>query len=275
MWLTRLNNLSAPVALAIGLMLSLIITAVYYATGAQLAMSIFYLFPIAYVTWASSRTAGIVTSLVCVTVWMFADLATTLEVNSIWITLLNEALRLFVFLLVVFILAELKKTLEREAQSARQDPLTHVANRRAFYELAAIEISRSQRSGDPFTIVFADIDNFKVVNDRCGHLIGDQVLVLTAETMKRNVRALDIVARFGGDEFLLLLTGTDSETANGVVQRIKEELAIAAKTNAWPISLSTGVFTYTTPPPSVEEMITRADDLMYNVKQATKEKSPK
>jgi diguanylate cyclase (GGDEF)-like protein len=189
------------------------------------------------------------------------------------VVLLNEALRLVVFLVVVYILEELKRTLRREAQSARQDPLTRVANRRAFYELAAIEISRSQRSKEPFTIVFADIDNFKVVNDRYGHLAGDHVLNLTAELMKRNVRVVDIVARFGGDEFLLLLTGTDSETARKVVERVKADLAESAKRNGWPISLSTGVFTYTTPPATVDEMITRADQLMYSVKQATKKQS--
>ncbi len=269
-WLATINESPSWVAFLLGLILALAITAVYYVTGARLAMSIFYLFPIAYVTWAVSRTTGITISLICVVVWMLADFAAGTTTDTVMFIALNESLRLVVFLVVVFILAELKRTLRREAQSARQDPLTHVANRRAFYELAAIEISRSQRTKEPFTIVFADIDNFKVVNDRYGHLTGDQVLTLTAETMKRSVRAVDIVARFGGDEFLLLLTGTDSETAQRVVERIKDDLSETAKQNGWPIRLSTGVFTYTAPPHSVDEMITRADQLMYSVKQATK-----
>lgn len=168
-------------------------------------------------------------------------------------------------------LSALKKLVEEHKQAARIDVLTGIPNRRAFYEAAQLEIARANRHPRPFTVVFTDIDNFKNVNDRYGHLIGDRLLTLTADILRQNVREIDQVARLGGDEFVLLLSGTDANGAATVMERLRSDLTAMAQMYHWPVTYSAGAVTFTRPPESVDEMITKADTLMYSVKQSGKD----
>ena len=104
----------------------------------------------------------------------------------------------------------LQQALEREKDEARLDFLTQIANRRAFYEAAATEVIRARRYHRPLTLVYIDLDNFKVVNDTFGHKTGDGLLVEVAATLRINIRGSDPVARLGGDEFVILLAETGS-----------------------------------------------------------------
>lgn len=160
---------------------------------------------------------------------------------------------------------------EREKELARIDPLTGVANRRAFYEFAAVEKSRGDRYGRPLTVAYLDVDNLKVVNEKLGPPIGDAVLLAVAITIHSNLRDTDVVARLGGDEFAILLPETGAEAAETVVQKLRTLLLEAMKKNDWPVTFSIGVVTYNKPPESPEEMVRKADDLMYVVKASGKD----
>lgn len=119
---------------------------------------------------------------------------------------------------------QLEAALIKEQELARIDPLTHVSNRRAFYELAEIEIVRARRNGCPLSVAYMDVDNFKFVNDDLGHATGDLVLVTIASTLRSELRASDIVARLGGDEFAILLPETDAESAQAVLDKLRARL---------------------------------------------------
>lgn len=165
---------------------------------------------------------------------------------------------------------KLQVALEKEQNMARIDFLTKVPNRRTFWEGVDTEAKRSRRYGRPMTLAYVDLDNFKQVNDIYGHQVGDDLLRAVAVTMHTIVRSTDLVARLGGDEFALLLPETNGEAANIVVNKIQAALLKAVEEHNWPVTFSFGVVTFNSPLDSVDEMIKRADDLMYEVKRGGK-----
>ncbi len=165
---------------------------------------------------------------------------------------------------------KLQAALEAEKSMSRIDFLTNIPNRRTFYEAVESEAHRSRRYRRPMTLAYIDIDNFKSVNDICGHAAGDDLLKLVATTIQSAIRRTDTVARLGGDEFVLLLPETSSEAAAIVVAKLQPLLQEEARRHSWPVSFSVGVVTFMTPLESVDHMIKRADELMYEVKRSGK-----
>lgn len=162
------------------------------------------------------------------------------------------------------------------AQETISDPLTSVYNKKYFYDMAQKEIENYRRYGRKFSIVFIDIDDFKKINDKYGHLTGDIVLRTLAEKLKHSVRKGDSVCRFGGEEFVLLLHGANSENAFAIAERIRQEIAkeeiktYDGKTIS--ITISAGIATVTDTIKDIEEMIDKADIAMYKAKQLGKNK---
>ncbi len=251
--------------------LILSIAAIYFYTSASLAISIFFFLPIAIAVCSLGRVAGISTAILSAFVATIVDIESGMIQRSPDYTVINEILRLLLYMLIAIMLAALKDSADHHKAAARVDDLTGIYNRRAFQEFAELEIARSRRTGKPITIAFTDIDNFKNVNDSDGHQAGDRVLSQTADLMRSSVRAVDRVARFGGDEFVILLSDTDSAAAVNVMERLRLDLTRMAELNGWPISYSIGAFTFKRPPESVDEMVSRADRLMYTVKQSGKD----
>ncbi len=266
-----LDQIPRPVGLIVSLLMIVAVGVGYYASGSTLAVSVFFLVPLAISTWAGGKWLGVVFAVLCALTWFGADLLDDVFSAAPTITLINEFLRLAMFVMFSLILSAFKTLLDHHKATAREDELTGIANRRAFFERAELEIARCKRTAQPFTIVFTDIDNFKAVNDQHGHLSGDRLLTLTAELMRKSIRAVDQVARLGGDEFVILLTETDAATAKAIMDRLKSDLQKMVATHDWSVSFSTGVFTFTKPPDSVNDMLLRADRLMYSVKQSGKD----
>lgn len=165
---------------------------------------------------------------------------------------------------------ELRDALHRIRDLATHDELTGLFNRRHMLELLNTEKHRSIRSGRGFCLAMVDIDHFKLVNDRLGHGAGDQVLASVARTIAAGLRETDIVARWGGEEFLLMFTDTDQETAERVLQRIQVALSHTTLTEAdaaLRVTFSAGVSNYVR-----DEMLTRtidrADRVLYAAKAA-------
>ena len=114
---------------------------------------------------------------------------------------------------IIRMVLEQEATQREMARQARTDPLTGLLNRRAFLEEMERHAARQDRDNEPGTLMFADLDNFKPVNDRLGHEAGDEVLRPTAALLRKTFRPSDLVARLGGDEFAIWLDGADHMTA--------------------------------------------------------------
>ncbi len=149
----------------------------------------------------------------------------------------------------------------------REDPLTGLANRRALEENMVRSMSFSRRWQHPLSIVMADIDYFKTVNDRFGHLTGDQVLVCFSQLLKSSSRVEDIVARFGGEEFILLLQNTGLERATQLAERLRIDTQEAILPIPTHITASFGV-TLMLDEDTPESLMTRADRALYEAKES-------
>jgi len=255
-----------PAVLILSFALVLLVRWIQILAGPEFAFSFLYLIPIVTVTWLAGMCWGITISAVSAFLWLLADLSLIAQFSKPHIPLINESLRLTVFLFIVFIIVKYKKILANEKELAAVDPLTGAANRRAFFRLAKTEIDRSSRYGHPFAVIVMDIDNFKQINDNLGHETGDRLLIKVVETIKCHLRAIDIVARFGGDEFAILLVRTDDRAALLVIRKLQKKLLEFMGKNKWPVTFSIGLATYHSVPESVEETIMAADKLMYEVK---------
>jgi diguanylate cyclase (GGDEF)-like protein len=170
----------------------------------------------------------------------------------------------------VVTLALLVRARRRERQLARCDLLTGLANREAFLERTAAELNRSRRSGRPLTVAFIDCDDFKRINDTRGHLAGDDLLRAIAATLRANVRGYDVVARWAGDEFAVLIPEASLESAETIVRRLQAVLLRVVQEHSWPVTFSIGAVTFIEPPASAAETVRLADELMYSVKQQGK-----
>lgn len=123
---------------------------------------------------------------------------------------------------------------------ARTDELTGLDNRRAFKEKAQLKVSTARRYGVPMVCLALDLDRFKTINDTYGHAVGDQALVRVAELLREHTRDSDVVCRYGGDEFLVLLDHVGAEGAQVVIQRLLEGVAHARVGPDVPVALSVG-----------------------------------
>ena len=161
--------------------------------------------------------------------------------------------------------------LEKLADEARTDALTGLLNRRGFDERAAPELARARRESTSIAIAAFDIDYFKRVNDEWGHEVGDRVLVRVAEVLLSQSREIDVVARFGGEEFVVLLPDADTEIAYKFAERVRALVAHDPEPLP-PVRASAGV-TAAVAPATVEPLIHGADTALYGAKRAGRDRT--
>ncbi len=153
------------------------------------------------------------------------------------------------------------------------DELTQLANRRRFTETLAVEIRRAERFGDPLALVLADLDDFKLINDRYGHQAGDEVLRRFSDVLRENVRDFDLPVRYGGEEFAVLLPETGVEGAERLARRLQNALLRLRLPqiggNRPPVTASFGVAAFPAAR-SAEELLAAADGALYRAKAAGK-----
>ncbi|MGI5865434.1 MAG: GGDEF domain-containing protein, partial [Myxococcales bacterium] len=154
------------------------------------------------------------------------------------------------------------------------DDLTKLFNLRYLHLALDREITNSRQTGAPFSVLFLDVDHFKEVNDTHGHLVGSKVLVEMAGVLKSCVRDLDIAARYGGDEYVLLLTNTDARGAMRVGERVRRSIAehrfLVDEGLGLSVTACVGVATYPEHGQTKTEILERADRAMYRGKATTR-----
>lgn len=165
----------------------------------------------------------------------------------------------------------LKKSNQALMELSNTDPLTHLSNRRFLMKTLEKELQRCERSQKPMALIMVDVDHFKPVNDTYGHQQGDVVLQTLADQMKAHLRDYDLAARFGGEEFALVLPETALAEAVQVAERLRvaiSELRIPADHNEIRLTISLGVATYPHPKVrTVDNLILEADRALYNAKE--------
>jgi len=237
-----------------------------YLTGYELSFSLFYLAPISLVTWFAGWKFGLVISVASAIVWWLADAASGNTYSSPLFYFWNTLIRFGFFVIVTALLGEYRKALKSLQAVAQIDYITGAASDRYFYDVAQAEINRSQRYGQPISLAYIDLDNFKAVNDRFGHSTGDKVLRAVTGIIQQQIRRTDTIARLGGDEFALLLPETREEEAQSAVSRIRSCLLDEMTKNGWPVTFSVGVVIFKKLPGTVDDMVKIADERMYAVK---------
>jgi diguanylate cyclase (GGDEF)-like protein len=255
----------------LGLALTALVGAVDVATGPEVSPSIFYLAPIGLAAWYGGRRPGYGFALLSAAVLYTADRLTGGVYSGPLVPLWNAGGRFGIFVLTAALVSALRRALDHERELASTDPLTGIANRRWFYREAERELERAHRYQRPLTLAYLDVDNFKQLNDRSGHHVGDQALRTVAEVLRSHVRRTDLVCRLGGDEFTILLAETDQPQARAVLEKLRPLLADEMRRHGWEITCSIGVVTAAPPPPTLDALLRRADQLMYRVKHGSKD----
>jgi diguanylate cyclase (GGDEF)-like protein len=155
-------------------------------------------------------------------------------------------------------------------QQVSRDSMTNLNNHQRFRELLEQEISRAHRYNHPLSVIFADIDHFKTVNDTYGHLAGDRVIKIVAGCLKKELRESDHLARYGGEEFAVILPETDKDDAWLAAERLRkaiDSLRIAHEDGFIHVTMSFGIaLLKPNEEISLDELISKADSVLYNAK---------
>ena len=266
----RINNYleysPKPVPIAWGFCLWILTALINYQFPANISLAFIYLLPIAVMSWFVSKEVGFLICGLSAIAEHFIhrniDIEQLRNFDFYW----NTGVILLLYAIISYLLSNLRLSLDRERELARIDDKTGVANKRLFLELAGLEVKKSNRFRHPLTVIYMDIDDFRQLNENLGYAIGDKLLKAVAETIKSNLRETDIIARIGGDEFIILLPGSGYEPSQTVIERLQKQLYKMMQENQWVATFSIGAATFINPPKSVEEMIHRADRFMYIAK---------
>jgi len=165
---------------------------------------------------------------------------------------------------------ELKRMEEKLRELSLTDELTGLYNRRGFFTLAEQQLKLSKRQKVGIFILYADVDNLKEINDTWGHKEGDGALIEIADILKKNYRESDIIARIGGDEFVVIRVGTAGDNVGIITDRLQKAIEIhnIKRKLKYKLSLSFGIAYYDPENPcSVDELLVQVDKLMYEKKK--------
>lgn len=190
--------------------------------------------------------------------------------SGYWVLMLLGALLFSIWLMLMLLASAMRDVVLVLREERNRDPLTQLLNRRAFFELAEQRL-QDRRQG-PWALLVCDIDHFKRVNDVWGHAAGDRVLESVAQVLLTQVRQADLVSRFGGEEFIVLLNRADLDCAQTVAQRIRTHVA-GVRFDAVPVTVTASFgLTAVDSPRDLRHAIERADVLLYQAKQSGRDR---
>ena len=230
-----------------------------------------FLLPLAFIAIYRLRRDW-ATGLITVVAVAVAILGSMLEDDgeSLEAMLVNRTMTVAVFLGVGFLLHRVSASERQLFRIATTDPLTGIYNRRHFMTLLAREQERTLRYGNTFSLLILDIDHFKRINDSFGHPVGDEAIKAMAAAAAAHLRPTDIIGRFGGEEFVVLLPQTDEAGAVVAAERIRDavrrvDLLAGEQSVRFTVSIGTATFAR---PIGIEQLVACADHALYAAKSA-------
>jgi diguanylate cyclase (GGDEF)-like protein len=190
--------------------------------------------------------------------------------NSGWFAIIALESLLYAIAFAVIVVAMAKERMElKHKKSALSDPLTGIANRRAFFDEALVRLDPANKDQRPLAVLLFDLDRFKRINDRFGHAIGDKVLRLFTEKATANLRPNDLVGRLGGEEFAAMISGVELSTAFMFAEQVRIAFAAAARVvdgHRVSATVSAGIALLTASEADVDSLLARADQALYVAK---------
>lgn len=254
----------------VSVLVVLIICYVFLLAEKHMDISILLVVPVLLVSWYGSNKAGLSLAMLSA---LFISAARVIGAysNEVIYYLYSFVVTLGTLLLVAIIVTNFRKVHRVESVAADTDTLTSLHSKRSFYACFENEIKRSGRYGHKLSIAYIDVDNFKYVNDTFGHGSGDNLLIEISKCLVSSLRATDIVARIGGDEFVCLFPETAAKEAKEAILKAEKVLKKSMSENSWPVSFSVGVVTFNKLPKDAQKAIKIADELMYSVKNCNKD----
>lgn len=244
----------------------------HYVTGLAYEFHLLFSVPVILATWWLGLAGGMFISALVAVVWFVADLRLSVVGELTLPFLLNSAMRMVLTSFEVLLIALLRHVLQRESRMARVDTLTHLPNRRGFFERGQQALAQMQRQRLPLTAIIIDLDRFKEVNDTMGHGEGDKLLLAVATALMTHVRASDIPGRLGGDEFAVLLPAMKADAARAYAEKLCGILNAAMRADDWPVTFSVGIACFSAVPNDLDHLLARADELMYEVKRGGRDR---
>lgn len=251
-------------AFAVGIVVLFCLALLDFSLGEDFRLHSLYLFPFAYIAIHCTRVplvifAAALTFALQGTVLFFYPIPLTTKIVSTLVSL-------SIVCLTGGLARSLRKTLVATHHDATHDALTGLQNRRSFDNFLEAEIARQRRYGSRFSLLLVDLDRFKELNDERGHDVGDNALRLAAKALKQSTRDSDIVARFGGDEFAILLPNSShadcSAICANIIRNIEEDMTVAG----FGVTASIGSTTFDVEPDSPSRAIKKADEALYSAK---------
>ena len=240
------------------------------STPPMARLGVLYIIPVLLATWTEGWVWGIVFGIASIALREAVAWGQMPNETMVW-RLVNGLAYVAVVGVAMAGLQRLRRSQAQLAQLVTQDVLTNVLNARAFADRLGQELERNRRYPRPLTLIYLDLDNFKVINDTHGHQTGDAVLRLVADAMRTSVRTADVVGRLGGDEFAVLMPETDAQLADGAAKRLAASLRTVFKGTP-SVTASIGVVSCTATDASTDDLLRRADQAMYDAKKSGKDR---
>ncbi|MCA9676738.1 MAG: GGDEF domain-containing protein, partial [Myxococcales bacterium] len=243
-----------------------------YRTGDDARLLGLYLGPISLIAWFAGASPAVLASMAAAAAWALANHFGAVSTASWQMIAFNIGSYFCSFLLVGGLIAVLRQRNRAARRMAATDAVTGLLNGRAFQVVLEHELARARRYGGRIAVAYIDLDDFKAVNDRCGHPAGDGVLRTAATIMRGELRASDMVARIGGDEFGVLMPEAPRDDVSTILERLRVTLRERMRAMDHGVTASIGAICFDEPPDDVAQLIAVADELMYQAKSAGKDR---